>query len=379
MKILLDATPIPKQPVGAGIYIKNLVKGVLTSNSDFHFRVLAHEDDFGVFELDESFRDQFIFCKDFGRGARILSEQIRYPSVIRKEKIDLFHGLHYSFPLSIHCPKMVTVHDLTYFTNPERHLFLKRYYFQFFIKQACKKADSILTVSINTENDLIKMLGCDPQKITVTQLGVDDRFYNCLPDSELQVIKQKYGLPDAYTLFIGLVEPRKNVPLLIRAYLNLLEQEAITQDLVIGGRWGWESKQILDELEQHPQRSKIHFIGYFDEADKPAIYQLADIFVYPTAYEGFGLPVLEAMASATPVITTHVSSIPEIIGDQGLLIQPDDQEALENAMKTMLNSSSLRDEFLANARLRSREFSWKSMVDRTLQAYEDTLRKGKQD
>lgn len=376
--ILLDSTPLPKQPVGAGIYIKSLVKGLLQTSSNFHFRVLAHKDDFVTFNLDESFRDYFIFCNDHGRAARLISEQVRYPALILQEKIDLIHGLHYSFPFFTACPKIVTIHDLTYFTNPEQHIFLKRIYFQFFIKQACKKVDHILTISPNTQTDLLKIINCSSQKVTVTPLGVDDVYFEEVSARVKEKTKQKYNLPKDYVLFVGLIEPRKNVPLLIKAFLNLVDQNKIDCDLVIAGRWGWESEAILGEISQHSAGSKIHFLGYVDDSEKPVLYQLAKIFIYPSMYEGFGLPVLEAMASGTPVITTNISSMPEIVKDCGLLIEPNDMNALENAMMLLINDHGLRTHLSIKAKLRAKDFSWQNTVNLTLEAYEKVIQnKGK--
>ena len=161
-KILLDATALPKNPVGAGVYITMLVRALLAVQSSFKFLVLSHEDDFPLFQLDDSFKSNFMFVKDFGRGYRLLSEQISYPSIIHREKIDLYHGLHYSFPVIHGCPVVSTVHDMTYFIYPEKHLWLKRYYFKFFIKYACSNADRILAISQSTKNDILKYTNCDP-------------------------------------------------------------------------------------------------------------------------------------------------------------------------------------------------------------------------
>lgn len=377
-KILLDATSIPPQPVGAGIYIQHLVREMLFSRSNFEYFVFAHKNDFCLFNLDDSYRERFLFLPDFGRGSRIFLEQIYYPKIIAKQEIDLFHGLHYSFPLIKTCPKIVTIHDLTYFTNPGKHIWIKRYYFQFFIKKACQKADQILTVSNNTKEDLIKILGCDIKKITTTQLGVDAVFFEEESDQVKEKLRQKYELPNNFILFIGLIEPRKNVPLLIKAYLNLVDHQNLDCDLVIAGRWGWESEAILAEIKQHPNCSKIHFLGYIEESEKPALYQLAKIFVYPSMYEGFGLPVLESMASGTPVITTNISSMPEIVKDCGILIEPNNQIALENAIMTLVHDSSLRETFSKKGKLRAHEFSWQNTVNQTLLAYEKVLQdKGK--
>ena len=371
IKILLDATALPKNPVGAGVYITRVVKELLKYGSSYDFIVLAHEDDFSLFQLDDSFKSNFIFLRDFGRGYRILSEQISYPSIIHREKIDLYHGLHYSFPVVHGCPVVTTVHDMTYFIHPEKHLWLKRYYFKFFIRYACSKSDKILSVSQSTKNDIIKYTKCDPNIISVTPLGVDEKFKKIGDKSVLESVREKYNLPNEFILFVGLIEPRKNVGLLIEAFAKYIKSEIdLDTNLVIAGRWGWESNAIMELVANLDISGRVIFPGYIAQEDLPALYTLAKIFVYPSYYEGFGLPVLEAMACGTPVITTNVSSMPEFVGDSGILIEPGDLEALVVALEILMADSEKRNDLSRKGILASSSFRWKKTAELTLKAYD---------
>lgn len=372
-KILLDATALPKKPVGAGVYITRLVRELLLGQSEFEFRVLAHEDDFSLFQLDDKYRDNFIFVKDHGREYRILSEQFSYPSIIRREKPNLYHGLHYSFPFIHECPVVTTVHDMTYFIYPEKHLWLKKVYFKFFVRYACRKADRILSVSESTKDDLLKYVNCDPDLISVTQLGVDREFAPVADQAVLGYVKLKYDLPDDFLLFVGLIEPRKNIGLLIEAFAHVIQKTNTKTHLVIAGRWGWESKSILDMVKQLNLEDKVHFPGYIAQEDLPALYSLAEIFVYPSLYEGFGLPVLEAMACGTPVITTNTSSMPEFVCDCGILVQPGKLDELTFAIQGVLNNPDKRNKMKISSIKQASFFSWTKTANFTIDAYRKVL------
>lgn len=376
--ILLDATALPKQPVGAGVYITNLVREILLYPSDLKFLVLSHRDDFSMFHLDDEYLERFIFLPDFGRGLRLLMEQLVFPRLIKKYRVDIFHGLHYSFPLQSPASIVTTVHDLSYFIYPQKHNWLKRLYFPFFIRSAGRKANQILTVSENTKLDLIKFTQCPEEKIFVTPLGVEDRYFALASLEKMDEIRNKYKLPENYILFVGLIEPRKSIPTLIRAFLQLNEDSIYDIHLVIAGRWGWESKSMLDEFVSHPAFQKIHFPGYIADEDLPALYQMASIFVYPSSYEGFGLPVLEAMASGLPVITTNISSMPEFVSKAGILFSADEPFGLIKSMKLLLNDREMRLDLGKRAKERAADYRWKSTAEKTIAAYHHlTERQGK--
>lgn len=371
--VLLDATALPQQPVGAGVYITNLVRELLQGDYDLHFKVLAHADDFSLFQLSQDEAHNFIFLKDYGRGWRIGSEQILYPILYKRIHADLFHGLHYSFPLNKAIRAVSTIHDLSFLTHPQKHNLIKRYYFPFFINQARKKADHIFVVSENTRSDLIKFLPATKQIISVTPLGVEPQFFDIFSDDRKKRVQEKYRLPAQFLLFVGLIEPRKNVPLLIDAYLNLLKTEHLNFDLVVAGRWGWERKDLLSHYEQEENFARVHFPGYIEREDLPVVFQLASIFVYPSVYEGFGLPVLEAMASRLPVITSNVSAMPDLVGECGWLVPPNHQSALENAILGVMKNPDLARERSTAARARAETYTWKNTADKTVEVYKRLL------
>jgi hypothetical protein len=375
MKLLIDATAIPQKPVGAGIYISRLVRELLLVNQEFDITILAHKDDYDLFNLQDEYKKNFIFQIDRGKGFRILSEQIIFPSLIKKNKIDLYHGLHYTTPINKKTCTITTIHDTTFFLFPKKHTWLKRLYFKFFIKHSCFNSDHLITVSDNTKKDLIDLLNIDSKKITTTHLGVDDTFKPIVDVDKFEYIKFKYQLPDRFILYVGLIEPRKNLSSLVRAFSRYLTNLELPQDvhLIIAGRWGWESKELLTLVSELNISQKVHFPGYIDQNDLPFLYNMAKVFVYPSYYEGFGLPVLEAMACGTPVITSNVSSMPEFVGNGGILINPNDIDSLVDALRNTLTNNNLRNELSSNALIQSGKYSWKETARKTLAVYHRVL------
>jgi len=374
-KILIDTTAIPKKPVGAGVYLSRLVKEILICNTFYDVKILSHEDDYGLFNLPEDYIKYFLFQRDFGRGYRIISEQLYFPKLLADNQIDLFHGLHYSLPINKRTRMITTIHDLSFFKFPEKHSWVKRQYFKFFIKYSSFHSDHLITVSNNTKNDLIKILNVDPEKITTTHLGVDESFSPIDDHEKLQNIKAKYDLPENFILFIGLIEPRKNLSSLFKAYAKLVKTQEIMEDihLVLAGRWGWESKKLLTLVSDLNVTENVHFPGYIDQEDMAYLYNLAKVFVYPSFYEGFGLPVLEAMACGTPVITSNISSMPEFVGNSGILVDPNDIDQLERSIKELLINERLREELKKKSILKAKEFTWKNTALKTLDVYQRVL------
>lgn len=372
-RIGIDVTPLPKKPVGAGQYIINLVNGILQSDSEFDYYIIAHEDDFPFFQLPEKFKEKFIFVSDHGRGIRILWEQFILPFVLLKNKIDLLHCLHYSRPIFSPCPVIVTIHDMTFFLIPEMHLWIKKIYFRFFIQYSAKNCPYVIAISESTKKDMVNILKIPSEKIVVTILGKSEDFKQIYDHEKFEQIKNKYKLPDQFILFVGLIEPRKNVGLLIQSYLDVVMNLDNNTDLVVAGRWGWESQKITELVESSDFSNRIHFPGYIDQNDLPILFNMAKIFIYPSNYEGFGLPVLEAMACGTPVITTNVSSMPEFVGDSGFLIEPENRNALSNAILTLINNETLQSSLSTKALAQSKKFTWNNTVKQTISLYKKLL------
>lgn len=375
LRIAIDATALPKKPVGAGRYIQNLVRETLSQNTAFEIVVFAHEDDFDLFYLDKKYKQNFYFVNDHGRVFRLIWEQLIFPMILIREKFDLVHGLHYSRPIIAPCPVVTTIHDMTFFVMPDKHIWVKRLFFRFFIRFSSRFSAKLLCVSENTKSDLIKIIGVDQVKTVVTPLGVDEQYVQISEINLLNRVKDKYALPDKFCLFVGLIEPRKNVPLLINAYAQaVVAMGDGSTNLVIAGRWGWESEQILRLVEELGLKERVYFPGYIDETDLPTLYSLAEFFVYPSFYEGFGLPVLESMACGTPVITTNISSMPEFVGDSGILVEPNDEIQLVNAIKKFLNHDFDKKSLAKEAKKRAARYTWENTGKLTLMAYEELLK-----
>ena len=326
----------------------------------------------------------------------ILNLKIRPIIIYSKEKIDLsifkdFPKIHwkrkhflgstsfYAFfkPLRtnldlVHCPTVstpffcksktkliLTVHDLIPLIFPQYHNLRRNIYFRLFLKPALTRADKIIAVSNNTKADLIKYFHLSEAKIKVIHLGVDNKFKPTI-NKEILI---KYNLPTDYLLFVGTLEPRKNLERLIQAYNSL----HITQKLVIVGKKGWDYKKLL-------KHKNIQFTDYVEEKDLPAIYSQAKLFIYPSLYEGFGLPVLEAMACGCPTITSNLSSLPEVAGDAALLINPYSVQDIARAINKLLNNSQLRLELSRKGLIQSKKFTWKQCAAQTYQLYQEVLK-----
>jgi glycosyltransferase involved in cell wall biosynthesis len=277
--------------------------------------------------------------------------------------------LHYTRPAIMPCKSVVTFHDMTFFLFPELHTRAKRIFFPFAIRQSARHADALVTISDNTRRDAIRILGIPPERIFSTPLGISEDFRPIDDPARLEEGRRLYQLPAEFILYVGLIEPRKNVPLLLRAYARLVKQ-GDPPPLVLVGRKGWMYEQVFQLVEQLNLKERVHFEGYIPAENLPIVYNLAQLFVYPSTYEGFGFPPLEAMACGTPVITTAISAMQDNVGAAGLLIPPQDEAALTQAIATLLSDQPLRERLSLAGRQRAAEFTWERTAEQTLKVYE---------
>ncbi|MDO9231256.1 MAG: glycosyltransferase family 1 protein [bacterium] len=262
---------------------------------------------------------------------------------------------------------IITIHDLSFFRHSE-YFSWKRKWWHIFInpKKICQTADKIIAVSQSTKDDLVRVYKIEPEKIAVILSAVADNF--CIIDrnnEKLVKVKEKYNLPYKFILFFGTIEPRKNIIGLVRAF-NLLQKNSSEYKLVIAGEKGWMNEEIDDEIANSEFREKIQIINCVPDGDKVFLYNLASLFVYPSFFEGFGFPPLEAMKCGVPVIVSNNSSLPEIVGDAGILIDPDKPEEIFLAMKEILENSKLRSDLIKKGLEKSKEFDWKKTAQKTL-------------
>jgi glycosyltransferase involved in cell wall biosynthesis len=368
MRVGIDATALPSKPVGAGIYTINLVRALHSLDLGYDLVVFATQRGRDVIDLPEKPGFHWVVVPELNPAIRLVWEQVVFPNLVRRDKLDLLHSLHYTKPIYLPCASVVTFHDMTFLIYPQLHTRVKRMIFPLFIRISARQADALIAVSESTRQDSIRLLNLAPKKIFSTPLGVSQGYQQITDPVLLTDVRRKYKLPSGFILYIGVVEPRKNLPLLIRAYASLVEQ-GIEEKLVIAGRYGWMSDEVFELVDRLGLSERVIFTGYIEQYDLPAIYNLASIFVYPTLYEGFGLPVLEAMACGTVVITSAVSSLPEIVADAGVLLPPADEDALSKAMLRLINDP-LERRRLADAGLaRAAQFTWRNTALETSKVY----------
>lgn len=316
--------------------------------------------------------------------------QILTAVAISKEKLDLYHSPAYVVPLMYSGKTVVTVHDLAIFKHPE--WFPKnRLGGQFFstkilVPQSLKKANKIIAVSENTKKDIQEIFKISAGKIEVIYEGVEKRFFPRKSEETCGVkeqicevnLKAKYGLKDNYVLFLGTIEPRKNILALIRAFFGLAKDDAKIREnyqLVIAGAKGWKYENIFKEIEQGRKKFKeiIKYIGYIPAKDKFPLMRHAACFVFPSFYEGFGLPVLEALSLGVPTITSNVSSLPEVAGKAAVLVDPNKVSEIRGALKKVLTDQKLRENLSKEGIEQSKKFSWGKCAKETIKIYEKVL------
>jgi glycosyltransferase involved in cell wall biosynthesis len=300
---------------------------------------------------------------------RIGWEQLVQPFVLWQEKIDLIHSLAFVTPLVSPCPSVVTIYDLSFLIFPQGFKYSKRLYLSLLTRLSARKARRIITISESTKRDTVRLLEVSSEKIDVVYCGVDKVFHP-LPEREVASFRQKRGLSERIILFVGTIEPRKNVVRLVEAYSRLRDRQV---KLVIGGAKGWLYQEVFTRVEELELTGDVLFPGYIPPEELPLWYNAAELFVYPSLYEGFGLPPLEAMACGTPVITSNVSALPEVIGRAGLAVDPMDSKGLAEAMNQVLGDGALSQSMREQGLARAGCFSWAKAARETVEVYRRAL------
>jgi len=285
---------------------------------------------------------------------------------------ELFHATeHLLLPLRT-IPTVLTVHDLIFRHLPAHHKPLNRWYLNLTLPLYCRRANHVIAVSECTRRDLIAAYDLPPENITVIPEAADPRFRPQPPET-VAAVRARYGLPERCLLCVGTIEPRKNLTRLLAAFESI-HAERLTDGLVIVGKRGWLYGDFFAALEQSPVRDAVIFPGYVPDADLPAVYAGAQALVFPSLYEGFGLPVLEAMACGTPVVASRVSSIPEVGGEAALYFDPADVEGMVETIRRLLRDADLQDRMRTQGLAQAAQFSWKRAATETKAVYDVVLK-----
>ncbi|MCB0015688.1 MAG: glycosyltransferase family 4 protein [Anaerolineales bacterium] len=289
--------------------------------------------------------------------------------------LDLFHAPDFVLrPTRPGTRTLLTVHDLSFVREPDSVMPGMSHHLNRWVRRSVDQADHVIAVSKATAQDLIELYGTPPEKISVLYHGVTPEFRPIDDSDQLAAIRAKYNLgQQPFVLSVGTIQPRKNYQRLIRAFAQV-EAEA---DLVIAGGPGWHADDIFSEVTRQHLADRVHFLGFVPDADLPLLYNAADLFVYPSLYEGFGLPALEAMACGTPVIAANRSALPEVVGSAGRLVDPFDVAAMAAAIDTVLPDSRLRQSLVQAGLAQAAQFSWVKMAGELVQIYQKLLSEDK--
>jgi glycosyltransferase involved in cell wall biosynthesis len=303
--------------------------------------------------------------------ARIAWEQTLLPVHLRRQRADLVHGLVNVLPLATRCPGVVTVHDLAFVRTPGALPPLKRAYLTTLCRASVARAAQVIAVSSQTAEDLQHYFGVSNARITVVYNGVAARFAPRLAE-DLQAFRQRSGAPERYLLYLGTLEPRKNLDLLLRAFARWRQATDIENrevKLVLAGARGWCYDEVFRDVEALGLAELVQFPGFVPAETLPEWYAAAEAFVYPSLFEGFGLPVIEAMASGTPVICSQAPGVAEVAGAAAITFAPHDEDALVAALHVVMSQPTLRSELRQRGLARAAHFSWRRCADHTLEVY----------
>jgi len=303
---------------------------------------------------------------------RILWEQFGQPAALRRSQVDLVHAPVYVGPLAASCPVVVTIHDLSHFIFPELFQPAKRVYLQTMTRITAKRAAAVICDSENTRRDVLRLLQVPPERAHTVLIGVDAEMQP-LARERVERFRAERRLPERYILTVSTLEPRKNIPALIEAYCMLCRGGQPVPHLVIGGGKGWYFRAIEQQVERLGLRDHVVFTGFIPQQELPLWYNASEIFVYPSLYEGFGMPPLEAMACGVPVITSDKASLPEVVGDGGLMVDTSKPELLATALQRLLDEPETRIELGQRGQARARLFSWEKTARETASIYHAVL------
>jgi glycosyltransferase involved in cell wall biosynthesis len=296
---------------------------------------------------------------------RIAWEQTVLPRKLATLKPDLLHGLAYALPIGWPGPGVVTIYDLSFLHFPDAFKPANRVYLTATTRGSAHRARRILTISEHARRDIVRLLSVPEQRVDVTYPAAEER-YRPLASEEVDAFRLARGLPQVFVFAVGTLEPRKNLVGLLQAYALVRKPRP---PLYVAGGAGWRFSPIFDTVRQLDLVDDVHWLGFVPEDELPLWYNAARLFAFPSLYEGFGLPVLEAMACGTPVITSTAAALPEVGGKAAVLVPPQDTRRIAQEMERILDDPQLRTEMRAAGRIQASRFSWRAMADQTVNAY----------
>jgi len=368
MRVAIDTRKI--HDFGIGTYIRNLLRQLARIDRDTEYVLLCREADLGVAaQLGPNFRSVREPSPNYS-----LREQIHVPWVLRRERPDVYHAPHYVLPVGVRCRSVVTIHDCIHLMFPQYLPNRAAYaYARASMWTAAHRSDRILTVSEASKRDILHLFNVRPEKIVVVYNAIDEHFRTEPSEEHVARVRERYQLDHKFVLYVGNIKPHKNLVRLIEAFSQLRRDHDDLKLLIIGDEIS-KLPALRRAVHSHKLHKHVRFLGYLKDDTLSVLYRLASVFVFPSLYEGFGLPPLEAMASGTPVVTSNISSLPEVTGDAAVLVDPYDVDSIVDGMRRVLDDPALAAELSRRGLIRAREFSWERSVEKTLAVYRDVGR-----
>lgn len=372
MKVCLDLTPALHNTAGTGRYVRELARALVD---------LGHGDRLSFFCVDPEGGDgggtpasvprKTVRCSKRGwSAAAALSSFLGTPMDRFVGEADVFHATWHLLPRLRTPATVMTLYDLSFALFPETHLRVLRWSSNALVPRFLRACDRIIAISESTKRDAVRLYGIPEEKIVVTHLAAEDRFRPADPD-RVDEVRGRFGLPPRFLLYVGTIEPRKNLDVLLGALVRLKGQGREVP-LVVAGKLGWLYDGFLAKIRSLGLENLVLLPGFVPDDDLPALYTAAEVFVYPSVYEGFGIPVLEAMGCGTPVLCSDVSSLPEVAGDGGILLSSGDPAAWAEAIARLMESAALRGELREKGFRQASRFRWEETASRTWEVYRAT-------
>lgn len=369
MRIGIDGRKL--HDFGIGTYIRNLLRHLARIDRETEFVVFCRPEDRGsLSSIGPNFR-----AVPEPSGNYSIAEQLRIPLAVKRERLTLFHAPHYVLPPLVGCRSVVTIHDCIHLMFPQylpNRLALA--YARTSIGLAARRATRVLTVSESSKRDILRFVRTAPEKIDVIYNAYDERFGEEPREEDVVRVRERFQLHDEFVLYAGNVKPHKNLERLIQAFHLVRSRGLEHLKLVLIGDEISKYAALRRAVHQHRLHKYVRFLGYLPEETLAVMYRLASVFVFPSLYEGFGLPPLEAMASGTPVVTSNLSSLPEVADEAAVLVDPYDPGAIADGMYQVLTDETLRRDLRRKGLARAHQFSWETSVRRVREIYDEALR-----
>lgn len=371
MRIAIDFTAAITQQAGIGRYTRNLVEALALLETPDRFTLFSNEPPTGQRPFPWAPNFQSRVAGPGNRRMTILWHRLHLPvpAELLMGNADVVHGPDFALPPTLRARRVVTIHDLAFLTHPECAVPSLIAYLNRVVPRAVHEADRIIAVSARTADDLVERLTVPREKISVIHIGVDPTFSPTTSEDAVAELCARLELESPFILAVGTIEPRKNYERLIAAFAHATQEPDGPRMLVIAGRKGWLYDGVFDAVTKHKVEGRVRFLDYIADSDLATLYHAAAALATPSLYEGFGIPLLEAMASGTPIVCADAGPLPEVAGDAALLVPPEDVEAIATALVRVVCEPELRQNLIANGKTRVSHFNWEDAAKAHLAVY----------